>query len=359
MTINIDYTGQVAKGALEQINKTRDQFVNQQNADSTSRNTAVNEKQFDFSKLQKEKEAFQGQFKTALDQGMAILNSTNDPKRREAAMQLIQRLGEVYTGPVAQQYGLVQTNAKMIEFALQNPTVQEQGAAAGTMQGSSQQANYDALKVAGQPTVNAQQGAGIYVAPQSTSARGIDPVTGERKLTAAEQKEVFDNVDSMQSGQAAIDALSQASLLLDGGVTKSDAKPYSGIGSDMRTIAARVPVLGDIVAEPERGTATTDYSDLVKNQAVASLKATFGAMPTEGERKVLLDLQAISKYSEPEQRRIIANAIKRGQDRIEFNRRKTDAITRGDYSAMSTIYDDGSAAPAAPDLGEWKVEEIQ
>jgi hypothetical protein len=168
-----------------------------------------------------------------------------------------------------------------------------------------------------------------------------DPETGEityeptRKLTATDTKEIYEASDVIQSGQGAKEALTRALNLMKGGNDGTQKKPYSGFGATMRAGAARVPVFGNIVADKERGAATTEYDALIKEQALGNMKAIFGGNPTEGERQVLLQMQAIADYTPDEQERIISNAMKAIERREKFNQSKIEAIQSGDYSALA------------------------
>lgn len=179
-----------------------------------------------------------------------------------------------------------------------------------------------------------------------------DPITGEttyepvRKLSATDQREIYEAADVIQSGEGARNALLRAKQIMTGGATGEEAKPYSGVGASARAAVARVPVVGDIVAEPERGAATTEYSTLVTEQALGSLKAIFGGMPTEGERKILLQMQAIADYTPDEQGRIIDNALAAIDRRNSFNKTKIESIQKGDYSALGRT--DANETVAAP-----------
>lgn len=165
----------------------------------------------------------------------------------------------------------------------------------------------------------------------------VDPETGEfiqsRKLSASEQKEIFDTSDMVNASTGAKSALERAKSILEGNLPGS-AEPYSGFMATTRADVARLPVVGDFLADKKRGSATTEYRTLVMEQALNNLKAIFGGMPTEGERQVLLQMQALPEYTPEEQSRIINNAISAADKRLEFNQRKARAIETGNYGAM-------------------------
>jgi hypothetical protein len=85
------------------------------------------------------------------------------------------------------------------------------------------------------------------------------------------------------------------------------------------------------MAPSEESNAIINYDNLVKEQALANLKTTFGGNPTEGERKVLLELQASSGKT-PEQRAdILDRAVKLAEDRIRGAEARAEAIRTRSY----------------------------
>lgn len=178
-------------------------------------------------------------------------------------------------------------------------------------------------------------------APNGGMVASTDPVTGEvtygatRKLSASDQKEVYEASDIIQNANSAKGALTRADSIRQG---KTGAEPYSGFGAGARAGLARLPdwLVPDAIASKERGAATTEYSTLVNEQALSNLKAIFGGNPTEGERSILLQMQAIADYTPEEQERIIKNAISAADRRINFNQGKIKSIQTGDYGALGT-----------------------
>lgn len=218
------------------------------------------------------------------------------------------------------------------------------------------------FKVIGNQLVKFDENTGtaepVYTA---TNTGPINPDTGlpERKLSASEQKELFDTMDTTSSLNSAKTALTQAQGIL----TNSPAgeEPYSGIGANTRTALARAPdwMVPDFVAKPSRGAATTEYKNLVSEQALSNLKAIFGGNPTEGERTILLQLQAMPDYTRPEQELILKNAVAAADRRLAFNAQKTKAINSGTYSQMGKDTSGGNPTPPAGGNDGWSIEEVQ
>jgi hypothetical protein len=155
---------------------------------------------------------------------------------------------------------------------------------------------------------------------------------GERELKTAELKELFDTQDSLTSGEGALAAMQKAQGMME---LPEDQRPLTGFGAETRASMERVPIL-DLLnnASKEQAGATTEFKTLISEQALQSLKGIFGGMPTEGERKVLLEMQALPSYTPEEQKRILGNAVTAVQRRMSFNQQKADAIKSGDYSGL-------------------------
>lgn len=175
----------------------------------------------------------------------------------------------------------------------------------------------------------------------------IDPQTGQLtptdgvKLTSTDRKELYDTKDLLAASDAGESSLKKAMRLLDGVDEKGNkvARPFSGFGAEAKAFANRIPLIGSRISDDEAA-ATTEYKTLITEQALNSLKAIFGGMPTEGERKILLDMQAATSYTPKEQRRIIENALSAINARKANSKQKLQAILTGDYSSFLNDGDD-------------------
>jgi hypothetical protein len=77
--------------------------------------------------------------------------------------------------------------------------------------------------------------------------------------------------------------------------------------------------------------ATINFNNIIQEQALTSMKSIFGGNPTEGERAVLLELQA-SVDKTPKQREAIINrAAAAAERRIKFNQDKANRLREGTY----------------------------
>ena len=159
------------------------------------------------------------------------------------------------------------------------------------------------------------------------------------KLTPAAEKELFETEDAIQSGTNVMGAIDQALTFND--------KAYDGALALTRAQArSNVPDTPLTRRSPEAD-ATINMDNIITGQALESLKSTFGATPTEGERKILIEMQASVNKTKDQRKDILDRARKAAERRVEFNKRKAEAIRTGDYKSLS--YSDG--APAAPPAG--------
>jgi len=160
----------------------------------------------------------------------------------------------------------------------------------------------------GQPTVNPD---GSITAPTGK------PI----KLSATAEKELFEADDNIKATQSTIGLLKQAKELND--------KAYSGYFAKTRA-ALRSNLPGD----SEQADATIQLDNMMTTQALESLKATFGAAPTEGERKILMDIQASADKTPKQRKDIIDRAIKASEQRAVFNTNKAKSLRSGSYNTI-------------------------
>ena len=153
--------------------------------------------------------------------------------------------------------------------------------------------------------------------------------TGEgAQLSTAAQKELFESEEKIAAGREVVLAFQQALKLND--------IAYEGPTAGAREVAGRwIP----IVSESQGQTATADLENIVLGTALTQLKAIFGAAPTEGERKILIDVQGSINKPAATRKAIWERAQKAAARRIEENRQKMERIRSGAYLK----YDSGNA----------------
>lgn len=159
----------------------------------------------------------------------------------------------------------------------------------------------------------------------------VKALAGEGKglnLSATETKELFEAEDVINSGKTVMLNLSEAKKL--------SPKAYEGFGAGARrTVARNIPGVGG----SEGVVATTDLDALVGQNALDQLKAIFGGAPTEGERRILLDMQGSLSMSDPERQSLYDRAIKAAARRVKMNEDKMKRLKSGAYGRVDTSSD--------------------
>jgi hypothetical protein len=160
-----------------------------------------------------------------------------------------------------------------------------------------------------------------------------------RELSATEQKEFYEAEDRASAATGVIGALNDALAIND--------KAFSGFTAETRAFLNRVPGVGAFIPD-EGATATTELNNIILSQALESLKVTFGAAPTEGERKILIDLQASVDKTPAERKRILERALAAAQRREKSARAKMEGITTGGiYGRQVEAQEPATPTPAA------------
>lgn len=176
------------------------------------------------------------------------------------------------------------------------------------------------------------QAAGTYgLDPNSDAGRayiltGKLPREDQQTLTATDKKAILEADENVGTNRAAIQAIGQAKEL--------SPKANSGWGANLRAqIGANLPdmLVPDFVSSPESSQATLDFDNAVVGQALGQLKAIFGGNPTEGERKILLDLQGASGKPEAVRTEILKRANIAAENRLRLNEQRAKELRGGEY----------------------------
>jgi hypothetical protein len=141
------------------------------------------------------------------------------------------------------------------------------------------------------------------------------------------QKEIFETDESLQAGQNVLQSLTKALEL--------NNVAWDGPLADARSAAASLTGNQEAVA-------TQELKNIVTSNALESLKAIFGGMPTEGERKILLEVQGSVDQPKAVREKIFKRALAAAERRNAFNKQKADALRSGDY------FDEGFSPVSGP-----------
>lgn len=172
---------------------------------------------------------------------------------------------------------------------------------------------------------------------QSYVATGKMPREDAQPLTATDKK-ILDTMDEqIISGASSIDSLKRAKGL--------SLKAYSGPGAG--AIGYGTSFLGRSSELGKAGIATENLHNEVMVNVLSQLKATFGAAPTEGERKILVELAGSVNKPDAVRQDILSRAILMAQVRLDQHRRKADNLRGGTYYKPGGGPQVGPGAPAA------------
>lgn len=157
---------------------------------------------------------------------------------------------------------------------------------------------------------------------QPGGVRFLDvPEPARRKLTPTEQKEAFEADDAVMQTQLALNDLKK--------IIQLSEKAYDGtLARERAMLMNRVPYK---MGQTPEAVSTEQLHNLITNQALTSLKTIFGAAPTEGERKILLEIQGGVNQPAAVRKEIFARASELAQIRLSYNRQKAAAIRSGNY----------------------------
>lgn len=145
----------------------------------------------------------------------------------------------------------------------------------------------------------------------------VTPV-GPAKLSAQQEKELFETDDIIRTSRSTAKSIEDAIRL--------NASASSGALAGVENAYNRT--LGNPVAAAD----TTEFNSIVTGQALESMRAIFGANPTEGERKILMDMQAAPNMRKEERARLLTRAKAAIEAREQAARVKAQQIRSGNFT---------------------------
>lgn len=188
------------------------------------------------------------------------------------------------------------------------------------------------------PDVNSPTG---YTYQPPSEAMGKPATPPVPKLSATSEKELFEADDVMRNSATALKLLEDAAKL--------NPQANAGMLAGIKTFADRnapdwVPGLDKMQAAR-----TTDFNSIITGQALESLRSTFGGNPTEGERKILLDIQAAPNMSVEERAALIGRTKAAVASRLASAEAKAASI-RGQTFARPQQSATPAPTPSAPEM---------
>lgn len=164
------------------------------------------------------------------------------------------------------------------------------------------------------------------------------PVKPGGAMSVTLQKELLESDDAAQSANNVVRTLNAAKKIND--------KAYSGYFAKSRAVAASNLIPGDTSGAD----ATIDVDNMMTGQALESLKLIFGGQPTEGERKILVDMQASVDKTPKQREAIMDRAIAAAERRGKYAQEKAKSIREGRYltEGLSPMADEPSGSAPKP-----------
>lgn len=160
------------------------------------------------------------------------------------------------------------------------------------------------------------------------------PIMGNApKLSATQEKELFEADDIIRNSQFAGKALEDARKL----------NPEAAAGMTAPVVTAWQRNAPEFLGgNPQAAAKTSEYNSIVTGQALDNLRAIFGGNPTEGERKILMDIQAAPTMSVAEREALLARTQQAVMNRQTAAQTKAQSIRSGSFATQ------GGAMPPAP-----------
>ncbi|MCJ2093129.1 transglycosylase SLT domain-containing protein [Methylobacterium sp. J-072] len=204
---------------------------------------------------------------------------------------------------------------------------------------------YEGAKLRAQMDARREAAPGLGLVEGTPSYRsfvGAGKIGADRDMSAGDKKTIDTADNAVLSAQASIGMLEQAKEL--------SAKAYAGPLASERGKAM------SLIPGNEAGQATLELDNLVTTNALTNLKSIFGGNPTEGERKILLDVAGSSNLPHALRVKIYQRAIDAAQLRQQQNEAKAAQIREGTYyrpgsgpgAAQGAAGGGQSGAPALP-----------
>lgn len=161
----------------------------------------------------------------------------------------------------------------------------------------------------------------------------------EQDLTATDKKAILEADEMVMNAQGVLPLLNRALELND--------QAYSGPGAGTRGM-----ITGTFGSDA--GEATLELDNVVTGQALGQLKAIFGGAPTEGERKILLDMSGSSSLPPSVRKGIFQRAMQAVERRMKTYQNRADDLRGGTFYKSGSNSSKGNRTATGV---QWSIEE--
>lgn len=187
---------------------------------------------------------------------------------------------------------------------------------------------------------------GMPAAPASPRARDQAIIEGNRAAATRDNRPPSDETQRaiLDADQAVLATQQVAGYLKQARDLNEKAMGFPGAGA--------VATAGSFLPSQVRPAAVNDtqvLDNVVTTSVLPQLKLVFGGNPTEGERKILLDVAGSSSKNPAVRKAIFDNAEKAAADRLKFNTDRAQKLRSGTYFTVNGgTPTPASSVPAAP-----------
>ena len=185
----------------------------------------------------------------------------------------------------------------------------------------------------------------VIALPGGGTVTRVSP--GQRSLSAGEISLREETDNALKAAQSARSGLERALTL--------SPQAYAGPGAQTRGWAA-----GFTGVDPKTADATREFNTIMGQQALVQLRSIFGGNPTEGERKILLELEANANMSRVERETLIRRALEAVQRREADAARRLEDVVRGNFGRTDPGFSapGRTPVPGASSGGGWSIRPV-
>lgn len=173
---------------------------------------------------------------------------------------------------------------------------------------------------------------------------GQIPKESQQQLTATDKKAILEADETVSQAQGVVPLLERAQALSPQANSGYFASTRAALGNNLPDW-----MVPDRVSSPQSSLATAELDNVVQAQALQQLKAIFGGAPTEGERKILLDISGASSQPPAVREAIFKRAQEAVDRRIQFNQQRANELRGGEYYKPAGARDQTQQNAPPPD----------
>jgi hypothetical protein len=283
----------------------------------------------------------------------ALMDPNLPPAARQVGMTYLQEALEAGKAPDsvkefiwARSMGLT-TSKSPAEYAREKSSddpaalVEKRRSVAASVGMAPNDPRYESFLLTGQLTAKATPAGEVDQRKEAAARAGMKPgdagyqgfiLTGKLPredagpLSATDKKAILEADEGVLAAQTAIRALNDAKGL--------SPRAMAGWGAGARaSIANNLPdsIVPDSFGSKAQGEATAELENVVTSQALAQLKSIFGAAPTEGERKILMEIQGSIGQPDNVRQKIYDRGIQMAERRLAFNQQRAAEMRGGEF----------------------------